>query len=404
MTTMKHPSSAVGAEPSGPGKTTQPPKAAQRRSVRLIDARALTMVVVFVALAIVFNTLSDDIFLTPRNLSLLLRQASIVAIVAAGVSILMIMGEIDLSIGSSVYLCGVVAATVQHTYQLPVLPTVAITIAAGLLLGLWQGIWVVTVGVPSFIVTLAGLLAFRGIGFYATDAATIAPVSDEYSALSEAFVSVPLTLFLLAAALLVAGFYVIRRHRIVAARTGRKDAKVLTLKLSVLVATAAALAWIFSGFRGLPVALLWVFVIGLTLWVLMTKTVFGRNAYLTGSNREASVLAGIPLKRQLYLGFVLMGGLYGVAATLVTARLGASTPTTGAYMELDAIAGAVIGGTALKGGIGTIPGAIVGAVLLATIDNGMSILNISSFLQLVIKGMVLLFALAFDSYMTRRRG
>jgi len=385
---------------AGPAKAA----AAPRRTGKLIDARALTMIVVFVVLAVVFNTLSGDIFLTPRNLSLLLRQASIVAIVAAGVSILMIMGEIDLSIGSSVYLCGVVAATMQHTYQLPILPTVAITIGAGLLMGLWQGVWVVAVGVPSFIVTLAGLLAFRGIGFYATEAATIAPVSDEYSALSEAFVSVPLTLVLLGAALVAGCWYVIRRHRVMAARTGRADPTVLTLKLGVMVATAAALAWIFSGFRGLPVALLWVFVIGLALWVLMTKTVFGRNAYLTGSNREASVLAGIPLKRQLYFGFVLMGGLYGIAGTLVTARLAASTPTTGMYMELDAIAGAVIGGTALKGGIGTIPGAIVGAVLLATIDNGMSILNISSFLQLVIKGMVLLFALAFDSYMTKRRG
>ena len=385
---------------AGPAKAA----AAPRRTGKLIDARALTMIVVFVVLAVVFNTLSGDIFLTPRNLSLLLRQASIVAIVAAGVSILMIMGEIDLSIGSSVYLCGVVAATMQHTYQLPILPTVAMTIGAGLLMGLWQGVWVVAVGVPSFIVTLAGLLAFRGIGFYATEAATIAPVSDEYSALSEAFVSVPLTLVLLGAALVAGCWYVIRRHRVMAARTGRADPTVLTLKLGVMVATAAALAWIFSGFRGLPVALLWVFVIGLALWVLMTKTVFGRNAYLTGSNREASVLAGIPLKRQLYFGFVLMGGLYGIAGTLVTARLAASTPTTGMYMELDAIAGAVIGGTALKGGIGTIPGAIVGAVLLATIDNGMSILNISSFLQLVIKGMVLLFALAFDSYMTKRRG
>jgi len=164
------------------------------------------------------------------------------------------------------------------------------------------------------------------------------------------------------------------------------------------------LAWIFAGFRGIPAALIWVALVGTVLWFVMTRTVFGRNAYLTGSNREASILAGIPLTRLLYQGFVLMGALYGVAGTLVTARLGASTPTTGMYMELDAIAAAVIGGTALKGGIGSVPGAIFGAILLAAIDNGMSILNISSFLQLVIKGLVLLFTLAFDAYMTKRRG
>jgi D-xylose transport system permease protein len=370
----------------------------------LVDPRTLTMVIIFVVLAIVFNIASGDIFLTPRNLSLLLRQASIVALVAAGVSILMIMGEIDLSIGSAVYLCGVLAAALQHSLGWDILPTVGATIVLGVVLGLWQGFWVVTVGVPSFIVTLAGLLAFRGIGFYATDAATIAPVSEAYSALSEAFLPIPATLVLLLVGLVAAGAYILRRHRLLEQRLGGGRRLQLGIQLFALLATAAFLAWIFSGFRGLPAALLWVAVIGVVLWVLMTKTVFGRNAYLTGSNREASVLAGIPLSRQLYFGFLLMGALYGIAATLVTARLGASTPTTGMYMELDAIAGAVIGGTALKGGIGTIPGAIVGAILLTTIDNGMSLLNISSFLQLVIKGLVLLFALAFDAYMTKRQG
>lgn len=387
-----------------PPLTGSPARPLKRHGSRLLDARAMTMVVVFVVLAIVFNVASGDIFLTPRNLSLLLRQASIVALVAAGVSILMIMGEIDLSIGSSVYLCGVVAATLQHSYGLGIVPTLLVTVGVGLVMGLWQGVWVVTVGVPSFIVTLAGLLAFRGIGYYATDAATIAPVSDSFSALSEAFVPIPATLVALLACFLAAAWYVVRRHRVMESRTGHANRMLLLAKLVVLGVTTGALAWIFSGFRGLPVALIWVAVVGTMLWVLMTRTVFGRNAYLTGSNREASVLAGIPLARQLYLGFLLMGALYGIAGALVTARLGASTPTTGMYMELDAIAGAVIGGTALKGGIGTIPGAIVGAVLLATIDNGMSILNISSFLQLVIKGIVLLFALAFDSFMTRRQG
>lgn len=390
-------------KPSTALTTTQ--RGAQTRGLsQLMDARTFTMLTVFVVLALVFNVASGDIFLTPRNLSLLLRQASIVALVAAGVSILMIMGEIDLSIGSSVYLCGVVAATLQHTYGMGIFPTFLVTVGVGIAMGLWQGMWVVAVGVPSFIVTLAGLLAFRGIGFYATDAATIAPVSDAFSALSEAFVSIPVTLAALAASSLATTFYVVRRHRVMASRGRPVHRAALLGKLVALAVTACFLAWIFSGFRGLPYALIWVVVVGTLLWVLMTRTVFGRNAYLTGSNREASILAGIPLARQLYFGFLLMGVLYGIAGTLVTARLGASTPTTGMYMELDAIAGAVIGGTALKGGIGTIPGAIVGAVLLATIDNGMSILNISSFLQLVIKGMVLLFALAFDSYMGKRQG
>jgi D-xylose transport system permease protein len=398
---MKNPTSIWSARLFG---TTPSSDGGKRGTGQLMNARTLTMVVVFVLLAIVFNVASGDIFLTPRNLSLLLRQASIVALVAAGVSILMIMGEIDLSIGSSVYLCGVVAASLQISHGIGIVPTILITVAVGTLMGLWQGVWVVTVGVPSFIVTLAGLLAFRGIGYYATDAATLAPVSQAFSEISEGFVPIAASIAALVLAYLAAAFYVIRRHRVSEAHHGKANLAVLVSKLGALTLTIGFLIWVCGGFRGIPTALIWVAVIGIVLWVLMTRTVFGRNAYLTGSNREAAVLAGIPLARQLYTGFMLMGGLYGVAGVLMTARIGASTPTTGMYLELDAIAGAVIGGTALKGGIGTVPGAIVGAILLATIDNGMSILNISSFIQLVIKGLVLLFALAFDSFMTKRHG
>jgi D-xylose transport system permease protein len=277
-------------------------------------------------------------------------------------------------------------------------------LAVGVLMGLWQGLWVVTIGVPSFIVTLAGLLAFRGIGYYTTNAATIAPVSTEFSEISEGFMPIVVSVGVLLAAYVAGAVYIVRRHRSLEALDEAQRPSALAIKLVVLTLITAFLIWVFAGFRGIPTALIWVAVIGFVLWVLMTKTIFGRNAYLTGSNREASVLAGIPLARQLYIGFLTMGAMYGVAGMLMTARLGASTPTTGMYLELDAIAGAVIGGTALKGGVGTVPGAIIGAVLLATIDNGMSILNVSSFIQLVIKGLVLLFALAFDSYISKRHG
>jgi D-xylose transport system permease protein len=139
------------------------------------------------------------------------------------------------------------------------------------------------------------------------------------------------------------------------------------------------------------------------LWFLMTRTVFGRNAYLIGSNREAARLAGIAINRHLIGGFLLMGALYAVAATLMTARLSASTPASDLYLELDAIAAAVIGGASLRGGVGTVGGAVVGAALLVTIDNGMSLMNISSFAQMIIKGMVLLLALATDAMLTRRK-
>lgn len=374
-----------------------------RRLNRFADLRVLSMVLVFVVLCAAFHIASNGIFFTPRNLSLLMRQASIVAVVAAGVSTLMVMGEIDLSIGSAVYLCSVVAATLQANLGVGTWPTVIVTALAGVAMGAWQGLWVVRVAVPSFVVTLAGLLAFRGIGYYATDAATIGPLSKSFTALSEGFVPPAPSVATLAVLFVVGAAYMAWQHARLAREGVRAAPMVLAGRVLALAAALGLLAWAFGGFRGIPDAVLWVIGTGLVLWVLMTRTKFGRNAYMIGSNREASLLAGVPLGGQLFAGFVLMGLLYGIAGVLIAARLSASTPSAGSYMELDAIASAVIGGTSLRGGVGTIPGAIMGAVLLATIDNGMSILDVSSFIQLIVKGLVLLFALAFDAYMIRHR-
>jgi ABC-type xylose transport system permease subunit len=389
--------------PAAQASRASGPETAWRRVAKVADGRVVSMLLVFVLLCIFFHVGSRGIFFQPRNLSLLLRQASIVAVVSAGVSILMVMGEIDLSIGSAVFLCSVVAASLQVTYGVGTTLTVLLTIITGLVLGALQGILVVRVSVPSFIVTLAGLLAFRGIGYYATDASTIAPVSDTFSNLSEGFIPPTASYVALAVILVLACGYIVRRQRGSAKDGDQIDRLRLFTRLVLMVAAVALLAWIFGGFLGIPMALLWMGGSGLVLWVLMTRSKFGRNAYMVGSNREAAVLAGIALGRQLFVGFLIMGVLYGIAGVLITARLGASTPSTGTYMELDAIAGAVIGGTSLRGGVGTVPGAMVGSVLLATIDNGMSILNVSSFIQLIVKGVVLVVALAFDAYMIRHR-
>ncbi len=181
------------------------------------------------------------------------------------------------------------------------------------------------------------------------------------------------------------------------------DPTKLVVRLGILAASGLLLAWIFGGYLGIPSALIWVAATGILLTIVMDRTKFGRNTYLIGSNREAALLAGIPLARHLFFGFLLMGALYGVAGVLITSRLGAATPSSGLFLELDAIAGAVIGGTSLRGGVGSPAGAMVGALLLTTIDNGMSLLNVSSFIQLVVKGMVLLAALSVDSYLIRRR-
>jgi D-xylose transport system permease protein len=368
----------------------------------LVGGQALSMLVVFVLLAIAFNIAAHGVFFTPRNMSLLLRQASLVAVLSGGVSVLMVMGEIDLSIGSGVFLCSVIAATLQVTYGFATLPTVLLTLLTGVVLGAWQGLWVVGISVPSFIVTLGGLLAFRGLGLTLTDAATIAPMQRDFIQLSERFIR-PDVSYVILALLFVAGVWTIVQRYRAARERGVAVPTRLAARLLGLIMAVGFLAWAFGGFLGIPTSLVWVSGCGILMWVLMMRTKFGRNAYLIGSNRQASVLAGIGLKRHLLGGFLLMGLLYGVGGVLITARLSAATPSTGTYLELDAIAAAVIGGTSLRGGVGTVPGAMTGAVLLATIDNGMSMLNVSSFIQLMVKGMVLLLALAFDAYVVRRR-
>lgn len=384
---------------------------ARKELAALLSKRTLIFIGIFVVLAVLFHLQSHGLFLTPRNLSLLLRQGAILAVVAGGVAVLMIMSEIDLSIGSSVFLCGVVAATLGSDPSVPLPFAVLATIGTGLLLGVLQGTWVVFLGIPSFIATLAGLLAFRGLGLLWTNASTVGPVQPGFTALSESFIPQQVSFVILAAVFVIglalALFRGRSRSRVVGLALGtgiktRTFTARLVAEIVMIALPLAILAWIVGGFLGIPNALVWVAVIITVLTVVMARTTYGRNAYLLGANKEAALYSGINVKRTVFLGFVIMGVLYGVAGVLLTARLGSSTPGAGEFMELDAIAAAVIGGVSLRGGIGTVVGAVMGALLLTTINNGMSILNISSFSQLVIKGAILIVALGLDAYILKR--
>lgn len=378
-----------------------------------ISRRTLIFIGVFLVLALLFHLQSQGLFLTPRNLSLMLRQSAILAVLAAGVAILMTMSEIDLSIGSAVFLCGVVSAELATKGNVPLILVVLATIGTGIVLGVLQGFWVVVIGIPSFIATLAGLLAFRGIGLLWTNAATVGPVPPEFVALSESFIP-PSISYVVIGVVLVAGvaFIVTRNVNRSRRRTAEAAHGIVTrppvpvsrtvAEVLLLAVPLGILAWIVGGFLGIPMALIWVAIIVLALTVLMARTTFGRNGYLLGANREAAHYSGINVRRTVFLGFVIMGALYGVGGVLLTARLGSSTPGAGEFMELDAIAAAVIGGVSLRGGTGTVAGAVMGALLLTVINNGMSILNFSSFAQLVIKGLILLLALGLDAYVLRR--
>lgn len=374
----------------------------RQQLLKHINWRIASTVGVLAVLSLVFHLTSDGIFFDPRNLSLLLRQAALVAVLAAGVSILMIMAEIDLSIGGGVLLTGAVAAKLSYDHGLPTWVCVLAALASGAALGAWNGLWVVLFNVPSFVVTLGGLLGFAGLTLLWTNAATIGPLPQDFVDLSEAFITKTASYVILIAIGVALAVMALGRHRVEARRHGAA-LTALGLRVAAIGVATGLMLWITGGYQGLPAAIVWVMAVGAVFSFIALKSKFGRNAFMIGANREAAHLAGISVRRHIFIGFILMGVLYGVGGVLLDARLASSSPSATSYLELNAIAAAVIGGTSLMGGVGTIPGAMVGALLLASIDNGMNLNNVNSFLQQVVKGLILLLAVAVDQWANRRQ-
>jgi D-xylose transport system permease protein len=370
--------------------------------LKYLNWRIASNVAVLAVLSLVFDLTSDGIFFDPRNLSLLLRQAALVAILAAGVSILMIMAEIDLSIGAGVLFTGAVAAKLSYDHGLPTWVCVLAALGAGATLGAWNGFWVTVFNVPSFVVTLAGLLGFAGLTLLWTNAATIGPLPQNFVDLSEAFIPKTASYVIIVAIGGALCLMALSRHWVEMRRHGA-ELMALGLRVAGIAVATGLMLWIIGGYQGLPAAIVWVIAVGAILTFVAAKTKFGRNAFMIGANREAARLAGINVRRHILVGFMLMGVLAGVGGVLLDARLASSSPSATAYLELNAIAAAVIGGTSLMGGVGSIPGAMVGALLLAAIDNGMTLNNVNSFLQQVVKGLILLLAVALDQWANRRQ-
>ncbi|MEX3855957.1 hypothetical protein AB3X94_18120 [Paraburkholderia sp. BR10923] len=369
--------------------------------IELMKSRAMALLLPSVILFFYFQVMSDGVFISSANASLLLRQTAAVAVVAAGVTVLIIMGEIDLSIGSTAFLAGLVAAECQMSGY-GVAASVLAAIGTGVAIGLVQGIVVTRLSVPAFIVTLAGLLLWRGLGLAWTNAAAIGPVDADFANLTEGRMSPLMTFGLIAAVVLLAVWSTYARYRSTKEH-GAVSFGSAAAPLGLGVAAAGGLLWFYIGGGGVPNAILWIGAIAVLLDIILTRAKFGRQTFLVGSNSEAAVYAGINVRRTVLIGFVVVGAICGIAGTMLIARIGTSTADSGINLELTAIAAATIGGVSLRGGIGSVRGALLGAFLLATIDNGMSLLGVSSYAQNVVKALILVFAVGLDGYLTRRR-
>lgn len=345
----------------------------------------------------IFQITTDGAFLSARNMSNLTRQSCITALLAIGMALVIVSGNIDLSVGSLVGFTGGMAAIMSAWWEWPLFLTVPTTLILGMLIGLLQGWFVAYRGIPAFIVTLGGLMIFRGGIKGATGGETVGPLSMEFKSIGQNYLSTNSGWLTAVAAILVATWIIYRRYRS-RKKYGFENAllAIVWAKAILLAASVIAFVALLNSYEGIPVPVMILLGLAVVFHLLATKTVFGRKVYAIGGNAEAAHLSGINIKRNLLLVFVLMGLLSSVAGMILTARVGSATADAGRILELDAIAACVIGGASLMGGRGTIGGALIGALVMTSLDNGMSLTNVEDFYQDVIKGLILVFAVWMD--------
>jgi len=397
-------------------------ESAQSRFLRQadIDNRMLAMVIALLVIWVTLNIMTDGIFFTARNMYNLAVQSSVVGIMATGMVLVIVSRHIDLSVGSLLGFTGMVIAYLQvHVFPLGAAWNWPLTILCGLalggLVGLWQGWWISYRGVPSFVTTLAGLLMFRGAAYLVTDGRTVAPMDKTYQILGGGIDgSIGATWSWILAGVAIAWML---SHSIMVRRSYRKYGFkvkpfwIQLLFLTIGTALVCGFVLVMNSYykprteipRGIPVPVLIMIcvVVGMSLLAKITR--FGRYVFAIGGNPEAAELSGIAVKKITTFVFVVMGILCGVAAVITTARLNAGANSMGMLAELNVIAAAVIGGTSLAGGQGTIYGAILGAVIMQSLDSGMVLLGISSAMRQLVIGAVLIIAVWFDVVYSKRR-
>ncbi|WP_039944291.1 sugar ABC transporter permease [Thermicanus aegyptius] len=361
------------------------------------DIRAYSMFVALILIAIIFSIYTDGAFLSSRNLSNLFRQMSVTSILAIGMTLVIVAGHIDLSVGSIVGLTGGIAAILQVWYGWDTVWVILAALVVGLLLGLWQGWWVAYLGVPSFIVTLGGMMVFRGILIGVSKGETIAPLHEDFIQIGQSYL--PYAWGYLLLILFIVVLFLNTYHR-------RKKRKKYGLSLNqgyidygktIFYSLLATLfVYMMNRYLGIPTPIMIVLLLAILFTFIANRTGFGRHLYAIGGNPEAARYSGINIRRHLLLIFTIMGLLAGIAGVVLTGRLNAATVGAGQMYELDAIAAAVIGGSSLMGGVGTIVGSITGALVMVSLDNGMSMMNIQPFWQYIVKGLILILAVFLD--------
>lgn len=373
--------------------------------------RAYTMLFALIAIWIFFHWSTEAIFLSPRNFSNLMRQTAVTGILAVGMLMVIITAQIDLSVGSVVGLAGGIAAIAQGWLGWGLVPSLAAGIAVAIAIGALQGALTAYINIPAFIVTLGGLLAWRGVVLGLTQGETIPIQLPGFKEIAQNYVGPTVGWVIVAIAIAGIVFMNISRSR--ARRRHGLEASSLGVTLARIILPCVVIAgFVFmmnsyeiaqGVYAGMPNPVIIFLAIALAGAFLTQNTVFGRYLYAIGGNPDAARLSGINIRKHILAVFCLMGALSGIAAIIHTARLGSASPDAGQLLELDAIAACVIGGTSLMGGRGTVFGAVLGALIMASLDNGMSLEGVKPYMQNIIKGAILVAAVGLDMA-GRKRG
>ena len=377
------------------------------------NTMVIALVVVMVLFQVLISAAGKGSLFAPANITNLILQNSYVVILAVGMLLCILTGgNIDLSVGSVVALVGAIAGVMIVNNKMNVYLTIAVCLIMGILIGAWQGFWIAYVRIPAFIVTLAGMMLWRGLALIVLDGLTISPFPEDYLKYFSSFLpntadnkGLVFGVTIAVGAILCAVYVVsqlIERGKKVRKNYELEPAGMLWGRLAVICVAAMALSFLHGKNKGIPVVLILLGVIVLVYSYYTQNTVPGRYLYAMGGNEKAAKLSGINTNRTLFFAYTNMGFLSAVAALVCIARFNSAAPSAGTNYELDAIGACYIGGASAYGGTGTIGGAVIGAIFMGVLNNGMSILGIDSNWQRAVKGLVLLAAVVFDVLSKKR--
>ncbi|MFK7995528.1 MAG: multiple monosaccharide ABC transporter permease [Granulosicoccus sp.] len=400
-------------------------QASQWGAYLLSHLREYGLLFALIAIMLFFQVVTDGTLLKSVNITNLFLQNSYIIIMALGMLIVIVAGHIDLSVGSVMGFIGAFAAVLVVQWELPVALAIPICLALGALIGAAQGYWVAYWQIPSFIVTLAGMLIFRGLSLWLLEGQSVGPFPKEFQALSTGFIPdfMPAALkdslagafgvrrlnagalvIGTVAALLVVWLNVRKRQQNIHYGIQEEPVGFFIARIVIVAGALLFVVYKLATFRGLPNVLITMAVLTIIYAFITERTIIGRRIYAVGGNVKAARLSGIKTERLTFLAFTNMGMLAALAGLIFAARLNTATPKAGFAVELDVIAAVFIGGASMAGGVGKIIGAVVGAFIMGVMNNGMSIMGIGIDYQQVIKGLVLLAAVVFDVYNKRKQG